>query len=751
MDPRLHILGIRHHGPGSAASVLQALDAVKPAIVLIEGPPEATSILPLAAAKGMEPPVAILTYPADEPKHARFHPFAEFSPEWQAMLWATKHAKPARFIDEPLTQREAEDDEAAPRAEEPPSDPVTRDPLTHLAAAAGHSDGESWWNALIEERVHAPDVFAVIENAMGALRSAAATAVADGAPPEPNAQREQRREAHMRLAIRAALAETDGPVAVVCGAWHAPALREEVAISKDKATIKGTRAANATACWVPWTDTRLAAASGYGAGVISPAWYRHLWAHFGKDAGATIALWQTRAARLLRSEGLAASTSSVIEATRLATTLAAIRGLPVAGLREMRDATLAALCHGDDVPLRVIELELVIGNRVGAVDESAPQPPLLADLQKQQKKLRLKPEAIEKDVALDLRSEAGLAKSVLLHRLLIINVPWGQLAEANAGRGTFREVWRLMWAPELSVALAEAAVHGPTVEQAAETKALTAGAEEADCGKLAELVRQCLLADLPAAARANIARLQAVAVSAGNVLALARAVAPLVDVLRYGTARELPAEELRSLVLALLAEVCAGLRYACHGLDDAAAAQGRNDVAGLDGAVRLLEDAASEEQWRRALESLPDDDQVAPLLRGFAVRLLYGRGAYDAQRTAAALGRALSAAVPVPEAGAWFEGFINDAGEVLLADDALFATVDDWLSRQSEEIFVELLPLLRRSFASFDPSTRRSLLERVGQSGRASAALTSDDPRAAAAFARALPLLKTILGVAPNG
>ena len=66
MDPRLHILGIRHHGPGSAASVLQALDAVQPAIVLIEGPPEATSILPLAAAKGMEPPVAILTYHAKD-------------------------------------------------------------------------------------------------------------------------------------------------------------------------------------------------------------------------------------------------------------------------------------------------------------------------------------------------------------------------------------------------------------------------------------------------------------------------------------------------------------------------------------------------------------------------------------------------------------------------------------------------------------------------------------------------------------
>ena len=133
------------------------------------------------------------------------------------------------------------------------------------------------------------------------------------------------------------------------------------------------------------------------------------------------------------------------------------------------------------------------------------------------------------------------------------------------------------------------------------------------------------------------------------------------------------------------------------------------------------------------------------------MRLLYGRGAYDAERTAAAFGRALSSSVPVPQAGAWFEGFIDGAGEVLLADDALFATVDEWLARQSEETFMELLPLLRRSFAGFDASTRRSLLERVKQSGRAKTALSSDDPRAAAAFARAVPLLKTILGVVPNG
>ncbi len=748
MDDRVHIFGIRHHGPGSAASVVQALNDVDPAIVLIEGPPEASDILPLAAASGMRPPVAILTYPAKEPDVARFHPFAEFSPEWQAMIWSVRNARTARFIDEPLTapadsepEKTAEEDDDE---EENGVEQLHHDPLTYLASAAGHSDGEAWWNALIEQHVHAPDVFAAIEAAMAALRESR-----DEDEDTPRRQREDRREAHMRLAIRAALKETEGDVAVVCGAWHVPALRAKVAISADRATIKGTRAVKSSACWVPWTDTRLATASGYGAGVVSPAWYRHLWAQFDASHEPTegVAMWQARAARLLRDEGLAAATSSVIEATRLATSLASVRGLPVPGLAEMRDASLSALCHGDVIPLNVIDNELVIGNRVGEVDEGVPQPPLLADLQRQQRQLRLKPEALEKDIALDLRSKAGLAKSVLLHRLQLIDVPWGVLLDASAGRGTFREVWRLAWEPELSVALAEAVLYGPTIEQAAAGAAMVHGEEETDCGKLAELVRRCLLSDLEAAATFNIAELQRAAVGSTEVFALARAVVPLVDILRYGTAREMPEEELRRLVLSLLTEVCAGLRYACHSLDNASAAEARGDMAALDRSIALLKEEAVDEQWQYALQQLAADDQAAPLLRGFAVRLRYDRGIASPEETALALSQALSPAVNTHDAGAWFEGFMNEAGDVLIADQKLFDLVDAWICEQSGDDFVEMLPLLRRSFATFDPSASRRLLDRVTNPADAGAAILVDDPRAAAAFAAAVPLLKTILGV----
>src|SRR5690242_12714326 len=85
---RLHLFGVRHHGPGSAHSLLAALDALDPAIVLVEGPPEADDILRFVGASAMRPPVALLVHGQDDPMLASFYPFAVFSPEWQAIRWA---------------------------------------------------------------------------------------------------------------------------------------------------------------------------------------------------------------------------------------------------------------------------------------------------------------------------------------------------------------------------------------------------------------------------------------------------------------------------------------------------------------------------------------------------------------------------------------------------------------------------------------------------------------------------------------
>src|SRR3954470_19662369 len=100
-EQRVVVLGIRHHGPGSARSVLAELERVRPAVILIEGPSDADSLLPMIADAGLVPPVALLAYDPARPRVSAFWPFGAFSPEWQALRWPAANGFPARFCDLP--------------------------------------------------------------------------------------------------------------------------------------------------------------------------------------------------------------------------------------------------------------------------------------------------------------------------------------------------------------------------------------------------------------------------------------------------------------------------------------------------------------------------------------------------------------------------------------------------------------------------------------------------------------------------
>ena len=176
------------------------------------------------------------------------------------------------------------------------------------------------------------------------------------------------------------------------------------------------------------------------------------------------------------------------------------------------------------------------------------------------------------EIKLDLRSEAGLLKSTLLHRLNLIDVPWGKLMDAQAGRGTFREVWVIEWEPWYSVSLAEALVYGVTIEAGRSQYHAEESARD-DIDHRACRPDPAGSGCGPAGAAAScIEQLQAVAVNSGDITDLMKAVSPLVQVLRYGTARRLPEDALRSLILSISVEINAGVRIGSRGLDEETAA-----------------------------------------------------------------------------------------------------------------------------------------------------------------------------------
>ena len=720
-DLRVRVFGIRHHGPGSARSVRQGLEEFSPDVVLIEGPSDADPLVMLAASESMKPPIALLAYATGEPSKAAFWPFAVFSPEWQALQWAAKNGVQARFCDLPAFNVLADQGIRTVRE---------GDPLSELAAAAGFDDTERWWDSVIESSSGA-DSFDAITEAMEALRE---TVSID--------EETAHREAYMRQVLRKTLKDGAERVAVVCGAWHAPALVGALGpAAPDARILKGMSKVKTSLTWVPWTHSRLASASGYGAGITSPGWYHHLFTANDK----TITRWLTKVARVLRDEDLPISSAHVIEAVRLADTLAALRSRPLAGLSEVTEATRSVMCDGNDVLLDLITRRLVVGEALGAVPEETPTVPLEADLRARSKTLRLKQQAGAKNLDLDLRRDIDVERSQFLHRLGILEIDWGTPADSEVrSTGTFRETWALQWKPEFSVSVIEASLWGTTVAAAATSRVVSKINEpDISLASLIGLLENSLLANLPAALSAVLESVKTVAALDHDVSHLMAALPTLTRTLRYGDVRGTDVSALVDVADSLLIRICTGLAVAVTGLDDPSAEEFREHLDKVHSAVMVRDDRDASARWLQAMAGVIDRDDVNGLLVGRMVRLLRDSGSITETAAAQRLSRALSVgSTPTAKAG-WVDGFLGGGGLVLVHDRALLTLIDTWVRQLREQDFIDTLPLLRRTFGAFEAGERRAIGQAVRGGRRVETTVETDARRGRAAMA----VVADILGV----
>ncbi|MFA3894510.1 DUF5682 family protein [Rhodococcus qingshengii] len=720
-DLRVRVFGIRHHGPGSARSVRQGLEEFSPDVVLIEGPSDADPLVMLAASESMKPPIALLAYATGEPSKAAFWPFAVFSPEWQALQWAAKNGVQARFCDLPAFNVLADQGIRTVRK---------GDPLSELAAAAGFDDTERWWDSVIESSSGA-DSFDAITEAMEALRETV-----------PIDEETAHREAYMRQVLRKTLKDGAERVAVVCGAWHAPALVGALGpAAPDARILKGMSKVKTSLTWVPWTHSRLASASGYGAGITSPGWYHHLFTANDK----TITRWLTKVARVLRDEDLPISSAHVIEAVRLADTLAALRSRPLAGLSEVTEATRSVMCDGNDVLLDLITRRLVVGEALGAVPEETPTVPLEADLRARSKTLRLRQQAGAKNLDLDLRRDIDVERSQFLHRLGILEIDWGTPADSEVrSTGTFRETWALQWKPEFSVSVIEASLWGTTVAAAATSRVVSKINEpDISLASLIGLLENSLLANLPAALSAVLESVKTVAALDHDVSHLMAALPTLTRTLRYGDVRGTDVSALVDVADSLLIRICTGLVVAVTGLDDPSAEEFREHLDKVHSAVMVRDDRDASARWLQAMAGVIDRDDVNGLLVGRMVRLLRDSGSITETAAAQRLSRALSVgSTPTAKAG-WVDGFLGGGGLVLVHDRALLTLIDTWVRQLREQDFIDTLPLLRRTFGAFEAGERRAIGQAVRGGRRVETTVETDARRGRAAMA----VVADILGV----
>ena len=712
------LFGVRHLSPASAYRLRQALDAARPRLVLVEGPSDLNDQMHWLCHPDTVFPAAILAFTTQPPVRTILYPFAEYSPELQAILWANEHNVPCRFMDLPSGAFLAMEREERPDGEEERPANTTEAVYRRLEELAGE-DHDAFWERHFEQL---PDA-AAFQRACNTFGRELRASVED-AP--RRAAETLVREAYMKREIQQAIGSGLPPETIfcVCGAFHVPGL-EEIAPMTDE-ELAALPAADASATLMPYSYYRLSTRSGYGAGNKAPAYFHLLWdALRGKGVQETPYLYLTCLADAHRKAGNLVSSAQVIDAIRLADTLAAMRGSKYPALADLRDAAVTAMGHGNFSELAVAAASTEIGKRVGFLPEGVSRTSVQEDFYRQLKALHLEkyrtPDVQRLD--LDLRERLNvksqdaalldLRRSFFLHRLRVLKVHFANLLPSRQAGANWGEYWEARWAPEVEIEVVESALLGDTIEGAAAFALKERAENSASIRDAAEIFQDAFLCGMPAAAAHALSVLQGLSVDAAAIGEVADTAQRLSLVVRYGDLRRFDAAPVVPLLKQLYLRACLTLEDAC--ICDAKAAP---DVTRAMDSLNLLQlnhDFLEEKLWLDLLTRVSDRDDLNTRCSGAAMSILLERGAADEELLAREVSRRLSPGVPADLGAGWFEGLASRNRYALIARLSLWRHLDGYLSGLDDLEFRRALVFLRRAFADFTPSEKNDVAENLGE------------------------------------
>ncbi|MEU5700076.1 vWA domain-containing protein [Streptomyces aurantiacus] len=745
-----YLIGVRHHAPSLAAAVPALLAAAEPDVLLVELPDEMQEWLPWLSHEETRAPVALAAAPRDGggARGPAFYPFADFSPELAALRWAARHDVPVIACDLPLADRAS--------APQPPGSPAPAPAPASLAAPAAPATaglagalrarltgrtGDDFWDRLVEATAPGSPPEALRRAALltgWALREDAAASGGVSAL-------DLRREEWMRARLAAATANGER-AAVVVGAFHAPALTSPALTSTVGSDPDPGAEARSPApgpggtdnrphvpAWttslIPYTYALLDERSGYPAGIRDPEW-QHLVLRAAGDPAALEEALTRAAVRIcaeLRALGHPSGPADAREISRLAGDLSRLRALPAAGRGELVEAVQTVLTQGEPygrgrAVARAME-RVLVGTRGGRPAPGAPRSGLAPAVEAELASLRLPgPDShgadASRDLRLDpLRSDLDRRRELLLRRLTVCGVPYGEPTEVVGAGGTeaLTSRWEVRWTPATAAMLTAAGVRGVTPAQAAEgllRERLRAERDEGGPTAAQTLhgLRQAAECGLPGLTDERLADVRDVLPHSATLPELLAGLA-LSDRLRAGHVAGLGVDKERAALVATVTDLltAAAVRQVdgLTGSEDPADAHALLELAhraDLLGGIRLTD----------ALARLAADG--SPLMRGAAgaVRVLLG---HEDPR---ALGDRIASwvdAAGTPQARSELTGrligVLTAAGPLLEAAAPALEPLLNRVAEMPDRQLLDRLPALRGGFDALSPAARDRLLDIV--------------------------------------
>ena len=733
------LFGVRHLSPAAAYQLRQALDQAQPQLVLVEGPCDLNDQMKWLCHPKTQFPAAILAYTREPPARTILYPFAVYSPELQAILWAHEHGVECRFMDLPSSVflalepafpalkikaeqgegSESEEPEELEELEEEDLRPAATESVYRRLETATGEDHDTFWERNSEQLEGAGQYQAACNAFGGQLRQASA---------ESGRRQAETivREAYMKRTICQAVDSGIPPEKIFCvtGAFHVEGLEKNQPMTDEEEAALPQ--ADSSATLMPYSYYRLSTRSGYGAGNKAPAYFELLWDSLnGEGLERAPYLYLTKLAAAHRKAGNLTSSAEVIEAARLADALARMRGSKYPALADLRDASVAAMGHGSFAELALAAADTEIGTKIGYLPEGVSRTSVQQDFYRQLKELRLEKyrAAQLQQLDLDLREKlnvksetaalADLRRSFFLHRLRVLGVHFAELLPSRQQGANWGEYWQLRWTPEAEIEIVESALLGDTIEGAAAFALKERAEQSGSIAQAAAIFQDAFLCGMPAAAAHALSVLQGLSVDAAALADVAETAQRLSLVARYGDLRRFDPAPVLPLIQQLFLRACLTMEDAC--VCDAKAAPAACQAMDQINLLQLNHDFLEEERWVNLLHRLSDRDDLNTRCSGFAMAILLERGQADEEALAREVARRLSPGVPADLGAGWFEGLAGKNRYALIARLSLWRHLDEYLSGLDEETFRRALVFLRRAFADFTPSAKNDIAENLGE------------------------------------
>ena len=702
--------GIRHFSPAGAYFVRKFLNENRPDVVLIEGPADFDFLMDDIVSKNLLPPFAIMAYTKEVPIETVLYPFAVYSPEYQAILWARENNKECHFFDLEsnimLGLESKNEDEIISDAPD----------KIHDKEKTSDFDMESFWERVLEQ-----------SEDMNAYKSGSALFGESLRNEDEVSLRDIIRESFMKRKIKEIIDSgiDSEKIVAITGAFHTSAIQSLDGAMTDK-EYDSLKKKDSNITLMPYSYYRLSKRTGYGAGNTAPAYYELLWQGFIKnDKTYHERKYLSLLAKYIREHGGIVSSAQVIEATMLSRSIANLRGGSIPTLVDLKDAGITCMGGGSFGEMAMGFAQSDIGTKIGVVPQESMKTSIQSDFLSRLKALKLEKykELVATPLQLDLRENLrvkskesaflDLNRSFFLYRLVTLGIDFAKIERNRQDNATWAENWILQWTPEAEIQIVESVLKGDTIDEAVAFVLGERLNNTISISEIADIIEAAFNCGIPKIVEGAGRKLDEMASGAVSIHEIAVTTSKLSDMILFGDIRKLDRKPLEPIVkrLCIRAALILAGESAC---DDMAAVILVEDIQSIHN-VFVLHDFLDKDLWFDKLMEVSNRDDLNTKISGLATAILLDTGKTDENTLRIEVARRLSAGMPAELGANWFAGLSIRNHYALIGRLTLWESLSEYMDSLDEEEFRRSLVFLRRAFVDYSSKEKDMIAENLGE------------------------------------